>query len=96
MMAITFDTHAYIKDLQSVGLTEAQAEVHAKTLSGVFKTNLEDLATRRDLKELELAVKHDIKELELRIAAELAPLKWGMAITVGGIVTLILKSFLPH
>ncbi len=37
-----------------------------------------------------------LKELELRIAAEMAPLKWGTAITVGGIVTLILKSFFPH
>ncbi|MBF0108256.1 MAG: DUF1640 domain-containing protein [Magnetococcales bacterium] len=27
---------------------------------------------------------------------ELAPLKWGAAITVGGIITLIFKSFFPH
>ena len=103
MTAITFDTHAYIKKLQAAGFTEQQAEVHAETLSSVFKTNLSELATRQDLKELEQASKRDIKELELRIAAdmakihgELATLRWGTAVIVGGIVALLLKSFFPH
>lgn len=37
----------------------------------------------------ELVTKRDLQ-------LELAPLKWGMAITVGSVVTLVLKSFLPH
>ncbi|MBF0311651.1 MAG: DUF1640 domain-containing protein [Magnetococcales bacterium] len=37
----------------------------------------------------ELVTKRDLQ-------VELAPLKWGAAITVGGVITLILKSFLPH
>ncbi|MBF0614656.1 MAG: DUF1640 domain-containing protein [Magnetococcales bacterium] len=37
----------------------------------------------------ELVTKRDLQ-------IELAPLKWGMAITVGGIVTIIVKSFFPH
>ncbi|MBF0262783.1 MAG: DUF1640 domain-containing protein [Magnetococcales bacterium] len=37
----------------------------------------------------ELVTKRDLQ-------IELAPLKWGMAITVGGIVTIILKTFFPH
>ncbi|MBF0109550.1 MAG: hypothetical protein HQL76_10265 [Magnetococcales bacterium] len=53
-------------------------------------------STRRDLKDLEIRMETRLKELELRIAAELAPIKWGMAIAIGGILTLILKSFFPH
>ena len=41
-------------------------------------------------------VKRDIKEIGLRLAAEIAPLKWGMAVTAGGIIALILKTFFPH
>ena len=37
----------------------------------------------------ELVTKRDLQ-------VELAPLKWGAAITVGGIIALILKSFFPH
>ncbi|MBF0178659.1 MAG: hypothetical protein HQM03_01395 [Magnetococcales bacterium] len=44
-----------------------------------------------------------LQDLELHIAADmakvhgdLAALRWGMAITIGGVVTLILKSFFPH
>ncbi|MBF0461076.1 MAG: hypothetical protein HQL87_06750 [Magnetococcales bacterium] len=44
----------------------------------------------------ELATKGDLRELKLEIAAELAPIKWGMAVCVGGIMALILKSFFPH
>ncbi|MEO5353832.1 MAG: CCDC90 family protein [Magnetococcus sp. XQGC-1] len=64
---------------------------------------LDGMATRGDFKELDAKIesvkfelKHDIKELELRMAAEIAPLKWGMAVCVGGIIALILKSFFPH
>ncbi|MBF0427687.1 MAG: DUF1640 domain-containing protein [Magnetococcales bacterium] len=71
MTAFTFDTHAYVKELQAVGFTEEQAEVQAKTLSSVFKANLEDLVTRRDMKDLELALKQEMKNLELRMVVKL-------------------------
>ncbi|MEO5333948.1 MAG: hypothetical protein H7839_18190 [Magnetococcus sp. YQC-5] len=43
-----------------------------------------------------IAESHDEWVTRRDLHAELAPLKWGMAITVGGIVTIILKSFFPH
>ena len=36
---------------------------------------LDDLATKRDLKELESVLKRDIKELELRFEVKLAEIK---------------------
>ncbi len=100
MTAITFDTLRFANRLKTAGVPDKQAE--AESLAEVFEKNLGELATRRDLKELELATRRDFKELELRISSELAPikaelatLKWGMAIVVGGVVALILKSFFP-
>ncbi|MBF0179451.1 MAG: DUF1640 domain-containing protein [Magnetococcales bacterium] len=83
---VAFDTLAFAEELKAAGIPEEHAKAHAKALSSIFGRQLvsqEYLDAR-------------IRELELRIAADLAPLKWGTAITVGGIVTLILKSFFPH
>ncbi|MBF0628873.1 MAG: DUF1640 domain-containing protein [Magnetococcales bacterium] len=96
MTAITFDTHAYVKELKSAGFTEEQAEVQAKTLSSIFKTNLDELATRRDLKELELATRRDFKELEAKIAeAKAETIKWMFGVAAGQAVFILtmLKLF---
>ncbi|HIJ83044.1 MAG TPA: DUF1640 domain-containing protein [Magnetococcales bacterium] len=85
MTTITFDTLKYANRLKAAGVPDKQAEAMADAQAEVQQTHIADVATKRDL-----------KELKLEIAAELAPLKWGMAITVGGIVALILKSFFPH
>ncbi|MBF0134375.1 MAG: DUF1640 domain-containing protein [Magnetococcales bacterium] len=110
MTAITFDTHAYIKELKAVGFTEEQAEVQSKTLSSIFKTNLDELATRRDLKELELATKRDIKELEsatkqglkeleVKIAeAKAETIKWmvGLLLAQTGLILTFFRLFPAH
>ena len=49
--AITFDTLAYVKKLKAVGVPEAQAEVQAEALVEIID---EQLATKRDLKEMEM------------------------------------------
>jgi hypothetical protein len=72
MSAITFDTLAYAKKLKKVGFTEEQAEVQAETLADIIDSNL---ATKRDLKELEL-------NLTIKIGAMLA-------ICVGSIAALV-------
>ncbi len=57
MNAIVFDTLAYAKKLKSAGFTEEQAEVQAEALAGLVN---EQLATKRDLNELEMRLKHDL------------------------------------
>lgn len=76
-----FDTHSYVKKLRLAGLSEEQAETHAEALSNIIQDRL--------------ATKQDMRELELRIAAELAPLTWGMAVVVGGIIAILPKIYLP-
>ena len=48
--ALIFDTFLYVKRLKEVGFTEQQAIVQAETLKELLE---EQLATKRDLKEME-------------------------------------------
>jgi hypothetical protein len=65
MTTLTFDTHEFVKKLKGAGFSEEQAEV----LTDLQKTTafntleqarhdyeLDDLATKRDLKEMELTL----------------------------------------
>jgi hypothetical protein len=63
MTSLTFDTHDFVKKLKGVGFSEEQAEVLTElqkvTASNTMEQarhdyDLDDLATKRDLKELEL------------------------------------------
>ena len=97
--AMTFDTLRFVRRLRDAGVEEKQAEAFSEAFKEVQDVQLAGLATKGDIQEVKREiqeVKRDMKELELRIAAELAPIKWGVAITVGGIITIILKSFFPH
>ncbi len=61
MVAMTFDTHAFVKELTQAGMPEEQAEVLARSQATLID---EKLATKQDLKELELRLKRDIQELK--------------------------------
>lgn len=56
MTTIAFDTHAHVKKLMSAGFTEEQAEVQAVALKEVQEAKLENLATKGDIKNLELDI----------------------------------------
>ena len=57
MSAVAFDTHEFVKRLTQVGMPEEQAEVLAHSQATLIG---EKLATKRDLRELELRLKHDL------------------------------------
>ena len=54
MATMMFDTHAFVKELTRVGMPEQQAEVLAHSQAMLIE---EKLATKQDLKELELRLK---------------------------------------
>ncbi|MBF0462096.1 MAG: DUF1640 domain-containing protein [Magnetococcales bacterium] len=89
MTAITFDTLKYVKTLRAAGFEERQAEAMAEVQREILSTNLDNLVTKDDLSQ-------GLRELRLEMAAEIAPLKWGMAVCVAGIVAIVLKTFFPH
>ena len=49
--AIAFNTLSYVKKLKAVGVPEEQAEVQAEAFAEIIE---ERLATKQDLKELEM------------------------------------------
>ena len=76
MATLTFDTHAFVKELTQAGMPEEQAEVLARSQAALID---EKLATKQDLKELELRLKHD---LTLRLGSM-------MVVAIGVVVALV-------
>ncbi len=68
-----FDTHGFVKRLSAAGMDTRQAEALVEALNGAFET----LATKADLRELELRLTNS---LTLRFGAMLAA---STALTVG-------------
>jgi hypothetical protein len=73
MGAITFDTLAYATKLKSAGFTEEQAaaitdlQLTASEMTleqARHDYHLDDISTKRDLKETEAVLKRDIKEMD--------------------------------
>ena len=76
MTAIVFDTHAFVKELAAAGMPEKQAEVLARAQAKLID---EQLATKQDLKKLELRLKQD---LTLRLGSM-------MVVSVGVVAALV-------
>ena len=83
MSTVTFDSHAFVKDLTRAGMPEEQAEVLARSQAALIDDNL---ATKQDLKEMEPAARQDLKELELRLTIRLGSM---MVVAVGVVAALV-------
>jgi hypothetical protein len=82
MPATTFDTLKFVKALKAAGFDDAQAEVLSEALKEAQDIRLADLATKADL-----------RALELKMEGELKVLKWMVGAILAGIVSLLLKAF---
>jgi len=72
MTAIAFDTLKFAKRLKEGGFTDQQAEALAQAEAEFIEQNL---ATKRDVKELEVGLTRDIKELEAALRRDLKELE---------------------
>ena len=81
MVAIMFDTHAFVKELTEVGMPEPQAEVLARTHAMLIN---EKLATKQDLKR-------ELGELELRLMYKLTLRIGSMMVVAIGVVAALVK-----
>jgi len=74
-MAITFDTLEYVNELKAADVPDRQAEAQAKAMRRVLDTALADhasaLATKGDLRELELRLRSDMLAMENRLLIKL-------------------------
>ncbi|MBF0136053.1 MAG: CCDC90 family protein [Magnetococcus sp. DMHC-1] len=100
MTTITFDTLKFVRRLKDSGIPENQAEAISEAFKDAQAAQIEELASKRDLKELEgqlatkadvakvdihvLELKHDLKELELRMTIKLGAM---LLAAVGLVVT---------
>lgn len=94
MVTALIDTLSITKHLQAAGFNQQQADAQAEIWSNLVE---EKIATKMDVKDLEIGLKRDIndletefkrdfKELELRLTIELGSM---MALCVGIIAVLV-------
>jgi hypothetical protein len=81
MSAVTFDTLKFVKELESAGMPQAQAEAQAKALANVLSESLDTT----------LATKADIQEVK----SELKLMKWMLGVLMGGIAFILLRLYFP-
>ena len=75
METVLFDTHAYIKKLESSGVSPLQAEAHAEALLEAFRGGL---ATKSDVKESESALHADMQKMEAGIRGDMQKMEAGI------------------
>ena len=68
MTVIAFDTLAFANKLKSAGMSPSLADVQAEATAEIL-TDLtcNRLATKQDVKELQLSTAQDLKDLEMRM-----------------------------
>nr|WP_269665271.1 DUF1640 domain-containing protein [Xylella taiwanensis] len=88
-----FDTLSFANQLKNAGVPPAHAEAQAEALAEVFETHLQQLATKADLRELELKLESKIDKGFAEIKGEMLLLKWMFGVLVAGVATLIAKAF---
>jgi hypothetical protein len=87
MSTLTFDTLKFSRKLESGGFTREQSIVIAEAVAEVQESNLADLATKGDIKDMEAKM----RELELRMTIKFGLMQAG---TIGVLLT-ALKLMLP-
>lgn len=88
MTTITFDTHKFVKDLESVGVPLLQAEAFVRAQQEILSQALDStLATRSDIDRVERKL--------IEFEGEFKAIKWMFGIIVGGVVMLVLRAFFP-
>ena len=89
----TFDTYRYIKDLQDGNIPLKQAEAHSNALKKVLN---DELATKRDLNDLEARLNTKMDQLKIEIKENIISLiKWLVPLLLGqaALIIALLKYF---
>lgn len=90
MAAVLFDTHTHVKRLRETGLTEVQAETItelqqqasvAAVQQALHDYHLDELASKRDIKEIEAALRRDLEILRAESKKDIAETRLQIAET---------------
>jgi len=85
MGAVAFNTYEFIKSLEDAGMDEKQAEAITTGMLRVYESA--NLATKTDLREMQIQTKADLRELELRMTIKLG----SMLIIAVGVLGAMMK-----
>lgn len=88
MAAVMFDTHKFVRKLKESGFDETQAEGIAEAFKDA--SGEAELATKRDLKELELKIETRFEQLK----GEISLVKWMLGAILGLAIANFAKQFL--
>ena len=88
-----FDTHKLVRRLIESGFSEEQVEVVTDAIKEAQDSH--DIATRHDLRELELRIDTKFEKELAPIRVDLLLVKWMLGSLLGGVMTLLLKTFFP-
>jgi hypothetical protein len=86
MPTVAFDTLEFAKTLKEANFSDEQAEAIVRAMSGIVE---EHLATKKDLKELEVTLRRDLKELEYRLTIRMGAMMAAAVAIVAALVKLL-------
>lgn len=89
MESVLFDTHAYIKRLESAGISPEQAEAHAEAMAEALRGGV---ATRADLME----VKSELEKQTSRIEGKITLLSWMVGVVMALSLAILGKLLTVH
>ncbi|MFI3188857.1 hypothetical protein BCS42_14805 [Crenothrix sp. D3] len=96
MSALPFDTHAFYVELVESGLAEKTAEALTKAVTKIELAKLEELATKRDLKEMDSSLQLKIEQTKSELQRWMVTVVLGTAILQTAIITALILKLTSH
>jgi hypothetical protein len=92
MATITFDTLKFANKLKSAGVLPEHAEAEAEALADIFEANLNEVATKEDIKLLKEDIKHLEDKLCERFDGKFIQLEQRMTIKLGTLMVIAVSA----
>jgi histone H3/H4 len=87
MTTLSFDTLKFARRLKEAGMDPRLAEEQAEALAEALEVNLQALATKADIKQLENDLRKDMQLMEQRLVIKLG----SMLVVAVGVVAALVK-----
>lgn len=96
MSAMPFDTHAFYVELVESGLAEKTAEALTKAVAKIELAKLEELSTKRDLKEMDTSLQLKIEQTKSELQRWMVTVVLGTAILQTAIIAALILKLTAH
>ena len=96
MSTIPFDTHAFYVELVESGLAEKTAEALTKAVTKIELAKIEELATKRDLKEMDTSLQLKIEQTKSELQRWMVTVVLGTAILQTAIIAALMLKLVGH